>query len=212
MNYKSVYNKGEAIIFEKKSKFIATVSPVKNEGEAICFIDSMKKKYYDANHNVFAYQVGEKNEIQRYSDDGEPSGTAGLPVLDVLRGEQLYNTAIVVTRYFGGTLLGTGGLVRAYGKTAKEGVLSAKIVEHVFLEKFKIVVPYTLSGRVQYELLQKNYIIVETTYTDVVNFYVLVEFQEKNSFLDFINEVTNAIAIISECGSSYYIFCDGKLL
>ena len=119
--YKTVLEQGQQEIVEKKSRFIATVRPVKTEEEAKSFIEEIKKIYWNATHNVFAYQIGERNEIQRFSDDGEPQGTAGMPVLDVLQREDIKNTAIVVTRYFGGTLLGTGGLVRAYGKSAKEG-------------------------------------------------------------------------------------------
>ena len=125
--YKTILTQAEAEIVEKKSRFIATVRPVKTEEEAKAFIEEMKKKYWNATHNVFAYQIGERNELQRFSDDGEPQGTAGMPVLSVLKGEDIKDTAIVVTRYFGGTLLGTGGLVRAYGHSAKEGLLAAGI-------------------------------------------------------------------------------------
>ena len=120
--YKTVLRGGEGEIVEKKSRFIATVIPIKDEQEAIAFIESMKKKYWNATHNCYAYVLGERFEIQRFSDDGEPGGTAGKPMLDVLLGEEIHNTAVVVTRYFGGTLLGTGGLVRAYSKATQEAV------------------------------------------------------------------------------------------
>lgn len=110
---KIVYKGGEGELIEKKSRFIATVIPVNSEDEALEFIAAMKKKYWNASHNCFAFVVGENYELQRCSDDGEPQGTAGRPMLDVLLGEQIHNAAVVVTRYFGGTLLGTGGLVRA---------------------------------------------------------------------------------------------------
>ena len=115
--YKTVYRGKEGEIIEKKSRFIATVRLVETEEEALAFIEEMKKKYWNATHNCFAYVIGERRECVRCSDDGEPSGTAGKPMLDVLLGEELYNTAVVVTRYFGGTLLGTGGLVRACAQT-----------------------------------------------------------------------------------------------
>ena len=155
--YKTVIKQGQAEIVEKKSRFIATIRPVKTEQQAREFIEEMKKKYWDATHNVFAYQIGERNEIQRFSDDGEPQGTAGMPVLDVLQREDIKNTAIVVTRYFGGTLLGTGGLVRAYGKSAKEGLFSAGICNVVLYRKFCVTISYTDSGKVQYEILQNGY-------------------------------------------------------
>ena len=135
--YKTILAQAEAEIVEKKSRFIATVRPVKTEEEAKAFIEEMKKKYWNATHNVFAYQIGERNELQRFSDDGEPQGTAGMPVLSVLKGEDVKDTAIVVTRYFGGTLLGTGGLVRAYGHSAKEGLLAAGIAAGFVSEVFR---------------------------------------------------------------------------
>ena len=123
--YKIVYAGGEAQIIEKKSRFIATVLPVETEEEALAFIESLRKKYWDATHNCYAYVVGERNEIQRCSDDGEPSGTAGRPMMDVLAGAGVHNAAVVVTRYFGGTLLGTGGLVRAYSGAVREALKAA---------------------------------------------------------------------------------------
>ena len=114
---------------EKKSRFIATVRSVKTEEEALAFIEEMKKKYWDASHNCSAYVIGERNEIQRCSDDGEPGQTAGRPMLDVLLGEEIHDVCAVVTRYFGGTLLGTGGLVRAYSKATQEGLANSCILE-----------------------------------------------------------------------------------
>ena len=121
-SFKTISQNGEILIIEKKSKFIATVMQVHTVEEADQYMQQLRKKYYDATHNCFAYQIGEHNEFQRSSDDGEPQGTAGKPILEVLKGEGIRNTLICVTRYFGGTLLGTGGLVRAYGKAAKEGL------------------------------------------------------------------------------------------
>ena len=126
---KIVYEGGEGELIEKKSRFIATVRPVEGEEEALDFIAAMKKKYWNATHNCSAFVVGENQELQRCSDDGEPQGTAGRPMLDVLLGEEVHNAAVVVTRYFGGTLLGTGGLVRAYSKSVQEGLRASKIIE-----------------------------------------------------------------------------------
>lgn len=119
---------GEGEIVEKKSRFIATVRPVASEEEALAFIEEMKKKYWDARHNCSAFVIGRNQELMRFSDDGEPQGTAGKPMLDVLLGAGLHNTAVVVTRYFGGTLLGTGGLVRAYGGAAALALQKARVV------------------------------------------------------------------------------------
>ena len=187
--YKTILEQAEAEISEKKSRFIATVRPVKTEEEARAFIEEMKKKYWDATHNVFAYQIGERNEIQRFSDDGEPQGTAGMPVLQVLKGEDVKDTAIVVTRYFGGTLLGTGGLVRAYGKSAKEGLLAAGIAELVLYGRYHVTVPYTESGKVQYEILQAGHVLHDTVYTDQVQFVVLVEAEQEETFIQQMTDV-----------------------
>ena len=128
-SYKAVYEGGVGEIVEKKSRFIATVQPVDCEEEAAAFIGAMKKKYWDASHNCSAFTIGRNHELTRCSDDGEPSGTAGRPMLDVLLREDIHNAAVVVTRYFGGTLLGTGGLVRAYQKSVQEGLAAAQVIE-----------------------------------------------------------------------------------
>ena len=129
MAYRVVYQGGEGEIVEKKSRFIATVKPVESEEEAVAFINEMKKKYWDARHNCSAFVIGEHQELTRCSDDGEPAQTAGRPMLDVLLKEGITNVAVVVTRYFGGVLLGTGGLVRAYQKAVQEGLAASQIIE-----------------------------------------------------------------------------------
>ena len=171
----------------------------------------MKKKYWNATHNVFAYQIGERNEIQRFSDDGEPQGTAGMPVLDVLQREDIKNTAIVVTRYFGGTLLGTGGLVRAYGKAAKEGLLETGILEVILYKKFYVTVSYTDSGKVQYEILQNGYELYDTLYTENVTYVVLVKFVQGDTFLKKMIEITGNRAEIKEDESFYGTWVNNKL-
>lgn len=196
--YKTIKSESEALIIEKKSKFIATVQKVSSQEEADNKLQLLRKKYYDATHNCFAYQIGERNEIQRFSDDGEPQGTAGKPILDVLKGEDIKNTLICVTRYFGGTLLGTGGLVRAYGKAAKEGILAAGLVERRQICLFTITTDYPLSGKVQYLLNEKAYVIRETLYTDQVAFIVEVLSEEIESFPHWIEENTNAKAKVEK--------------
>ena len=188
--YKTILQEAECEIIEKKTRFIATVRPVQTEEEAKTFIEEMKKKYWNARHNVFAYQIGERDELQRFSDDGEPQGTAGMPVLSVLKGEEIKNTAIVVTRYFGGTLLGTGGLVRAYGKTAKQGLLKAGIVDVILYAKIQVLTEYGDSGKVQYEALQGEHIIQETNYTEKVEFIILTKVEKQEAFCKLITEVT----------------------
>lgn len=188
--YSTVLERAEAELIEKKSRFIATVCPVKTEDEARAFIAEMRKKYWDATHNVFAYQIGERNEIQRSSDDGEPQGTAGKPVLDVLAVGDIKNTAIVVTRYFGGTLLGTGGLVRAYGRCAKLGIEEAGIARVRHYKECSVSTDYTTAGKIQYEITKGEYILKETLYTDKVEFIVLLDSGNEKKFYDMVSEVT----------------------
>lgn len=195
---KTVVKSGTAEITEKKSRFIAYVRPVKSEEEARAFIEEIKKKHYDARHNVFAYQIGEKNELKRFSDDGEPQGTAGMPVLSVLTSEDIKNTAIVVTRYFGGILLGTGGLVRAYTAAAKAGLEDAGVCEIGLYKKFEIQCDYTLSGKIQYELSKGEYFIEDTQFTDKVNYIVIVENSRAEKFKAMITEITSAKAQAEE--------------
>lgn len=180
--FKTILKEGIGEIIEKKSRFIATARPVKTEEEAKAFIEEMKKKYWNATHNVFAYQIGESNELQRFSDDGEPQGTAGMPVLNVLKGEDVKNTAVVVTRYFGGTLLGTGGLVRAYTKAAKEGLLAAGIATLALYVRYDITTEYADAGKLQYQVLQEGHVLFDTQYADKVTFIVLVKVAHASGF------------------------------
>ena len=209
--YRTILNEAQAEIVEKKSRFISYAKPVKTEEEAREFIDMIKKMNWDATHNVFAYQVGERNEIQRFSDDGEPQGTAGMPVLTVLTGEEIRNTVIVVTRYFGGTLLGTGGLVRAYGKAAKEAILEAGIAEINTFERFSVRCNYSLSGKVQYEILQGGYLLEDTVFLENVEYVVLVEEDKKDAFVSRMVDITGAQAEITDVETVRGAFVNGKL-
>lgn len=201
--YITVMGEGQAEIVEKKSRFIANVKPITSENDAISYIEGIKKKYWNARHSCYAYQLGEKNNIQRYSDDGEPGGTAGMPILDVLRGQDIKNTIIVVTRYFGGTLLGTGGLVRAYSSAAKAGIESAGLIEQVLHSEINITVDYTLSGKVQYETMNMGNIIKDTVYTDKVKFIVQTEKALAEGFIKAIVNATGGKALIEQGGDIY---------
>ena len=209
--YKTILCEAEAEIIEKKSRFIATVRPVKSEDEARMFIDEMKKNYWNATHNVFAYQIGERDELQRFSDDGETQGTAGMPVLNVLKGEDIKNTAMVVTRYFGGTLLGTGGLVRAYGKAAKEGILSAGIAELILYSKYEITTDYTESGKVQYEILQEGHVLLDTQYSDKVIYIVLVKAGETELFEKKMTDIFRGSTPFEKQEELYGVWQEGEL-
>ena len=160
---------------------------------------------------MFAYQIGERNELQRFSDDGEPQGTAGMPVLSVLKGEDIKDTAIVVTRYFGGTLLGTGGLVRAYGHSAKEGLLAAGIAELVLYWKYSVLAAYPDSGKVQYEILQDGHELFDTIYTEQVEFIVLVETDAADSFEKKMTEIFRGAQPFTLLEEVYGVWQEGEL-
>ena len=154
--YKILYEGGSGEIIEKKSRFIATLRPVESEEEAYAFIEEMRKKYWDATHNCSAFVVGERGELARCSDDGEPSQTAGRPMLDVLLGEEIRNVCAVVTRYFGGTLLGTGGLVRAYSGAVKEGLAHCTVVTKRLAKELAVTTDYSGVGKIQYLAAQSG--------------------------------------------------------
>ena len=147
-HYKTIYEGGEGELVEKKSRFIATVRPVETEEEALAFIEEMKKKYWDARHNCYVYSVGMNREATRCSDDGEPSGTAGRPMLDVLLGAEVHNICVVVTRYFGGILLGAGGLVRAYSHACSLALEAAGVVTMAPCAAMELTVDYSYYERV----------------------------------------------------------------
>ena len=210
--YKTVYKGGEGEITEKKSRFIATVVPVHTEEEALKFIEAMKKKYWNATHNCFAYVIGEHDELQRCSDDGEPGGTAGKPMLDVLTGEEIHKAAIVVTRYFGGTLLGTGGLVRAYSSAAKQGLASSVIITKIPGVKLRLATDYAGLGKIQYIFGQRGIKILDSIYTDKVEIAALVPLDVLEAVKAEIREGTNGQAGMEEGEQCYFAEVSGEVL
>ncbi len=210
---KIVYEGGEGRIEEKKSRFIATVQPVSSEKEALDFIAAMKKKYWDASHNCSAFVVGEHQELQRCSDDGEPQGTAGRPMLEVLLGKDLHNTAAVVTRYFGGTLLGTGGLVRAYSAAVQEGLNACTIAEQSYGVCLTIRTDYNSIGKIQYLLGRQNLPTLNAEYTDIVEIRTLVEKSQEQSLRDAVIEATSGKAAFPAAELvSYVLTEDGTII
>ena len=210
-SFKTVNEKATAEIIEKKSRFIANVSPVNTEEEALKFIAEIKKQHYNARHNCFAYVINNTPPIIKFSDDKEPSGTAGKPILDVLINEKLENVVVVVTRYFGGILLGTGGLVRAYGKSAKAGVVSSKIVEMDLFTKIIICCNYQNSGKIKYEIENSEFLLADVEYTDIVKFIVYVKEQKVENFEKYIIDISNNEATISICETSMLKLIDDKI-
>lgn len=190
ISYKTVAKSAQTVYIEKKSKFIANVKPVETEEDALEFLAQIKKQYSDASHNVYAYIIDENN-ITRYSDDGEPGGTAGMPVLDTIRKEGLVDVIAVVTRYFGGTLLGTGGLVRAYTASAKSGLTDAGIVTMTLCNTVEIKADYTLVGRIQYKISSENYILEDTVYGDDVTFKICCKIEDTERFLEDMVDLTD---------------------
>lgn len=210
--YKILYSGGEGELTEKKSRFIATTKPVECEEEALAFIEAMKKQYWDARHNCSAYVIGERGQIQRCSDDGEPGQTAGRPMLDVLLGEEIRNICVVVTRYFGGTLLGTGGLVRAYSGAVQEGLKHSVIVEKQLGSRIRITTDYNGIGKIQYVAGQMGLTVLDTQYTDRVEVTVLVPACQTGAFAAQVTEKTGGRAAIEDQGALYYGLVDKEVV
>lgn len=209
--YKTIYEGGAGEIVEKKSRFIATVRLVETEEEALAFIEEMRKKYWDASHNCYVYSIGPNREYTRCSDDGEPSGTAGRPMLDVILGEDIYNVAVVVTRYFGGTLLGTGGLVRAYSRAVQEGLSQSRIIEKLYGISLEVITDYTGIGKIQYIAGERRIPILDSEYTDKVVLHLLVPSAEVGAVEKAITEGTNGRAKMRREKDLYFTLLDGEV-
>ena len=206
--YRVVYEGGEGEVVEKKSRFIATVRPVETEEEAVAFINEMKKKYWDARHNCSAFVIGSRQEVTRCSDDGEPAQTAGRPMLDVLLREGITNVAVVVTRYFGGVLLGTGGLVRAYQSATQAGLAASKIIEKRQGKKLIIHTDYNGLGKLQYLFGQQKTAILDTEYAADVVLTILVPVEQKDFLYKEITEQTNGTAQMEWGEDAVYALID----
>lgn len=210
-SYRVVYRGGEGEIIEKKSRFIATVRPVETEEEAAAFIQEMKKQYWDARHNCSAFVIGERAELTRCSDDGEPSGTAGRPMLEVLLGEGLCNVAVVVTRYFGGTLLGTGGLVRAYGQAVKAGLSQCIVISKEKGELLSIIADYNDIGRLQHLLAGLQVPVMDTVYGEKVTIRVVLPLSETEVVKQAVTEATGARALLETGGQTVFAVIEGQV-
>lgn len=207
-----VYKGGQGEITEKKSRFIATVRPVESEDEAVSFINETKKKYWDARHNCSAFVIGKRQELTRCSDDGEPAGTAGRPMLDVLLKENIHNAAVVVTRYFGGVLLGTGGLVRAYQQAIKAGLSASEIIEKKDGAVLFIRTDYTGIGRLQYLFAQEKITVMDTAYEADVLVKAVIPENDKKRIEKTIIEQTNGTAKLEWGDEVTFAEYDGEVL
>lgn len=208
--YRTVHKFGKDEIIINKSRFIGYAMPVESESEALDFIDRIKTEHRDATHNVYAYVLGENSNVQKFSDDGEPSGTAGIPVLEVIKKEDLRNVAVVVTRYFGGIKLGAGGLIRAYTKGAKVGLEAAIIVDKVLHYRVKIRINYSLYGMVENFLNTHGYIVDDIQYDEAVNIFVYVKFSDVERFINTVKDMASGNVDIERVGEEYLSIKDGK--
>lgn len=195
-DYHTIQGYGESEIIIQKSRFLTYVSRAETEQQAQDFINNIKEKHKSANHNCSAYIIGEHDNIQKANDDGEPSGTAGVPMLEVLKKQGLQDTVIVVTRYFGGIKLGGGGLIRAYGKATTEGIDAAIVVERKLHHLMKISIDYTWLGKVENEVRNSVYPLKEINYVDLVEVMVFTKADEEETFINWMAEMTNGQAKI----------------
>ena len=192
---------GSGEIVEKKSRFIATLKAVSSEEEAAAFIAGIKKQYWDAKHNCTAFVIGEDAQTTRCSDDGEPSGTAGRPMLNVLTSAGLTNVCVVVTRYFGGTLLGTGGLIRAYQEAVKEGLSNCVIVQRVSATGYSVETDYNGAGKLQNLFGRENVIVENSDFSEKVIFTILLLKEQEEEILKKIADLTLGAATVKKCGT-----------
>jgi uncharacterized YigZ family protein len=205
-NYRTVKGYGESEYIIQRSRFITFVMRVETEEEALDYINNIKKMHHTATHNCSAYMIGEHDDIQKANDDGEPSGTAGVPILEVLKKQKLKDTAIVVTRYYGGIKLGGGGLIRAYGRAASDGIAAAGIVECKLHYLMKVTVEYTWLGKVENEVRQSTYILEDISYMEDVDIFLYVPVEDEDVFLLWMNEITNGQAKISSVTTKFLEF------
>lgn len=201
--YKTVEAYGEANFTIEKSKFIGYVKPVFQEEEAEAFVNEIKNTHKEATHNVPVYLIGKKYEIQKYSDDGEPNGTAGIPILEMLKKEGITNLVMVVTRYFGGVKLGTGGLVRAYTNTAKLALETAKVIQMIEHELLKIKIDYTFLGKIQNAISNNGWKIKDTEFGELVTVLVYCLPDKSKMLEEMMTNLTNGQCEIENIKKEY---------
>lgn len=203
MDYRTVAGYGETEIEINKSRFIAYVNRAEREEEALSFIQEIKKKHWNATHNCSAYMAGSQDQWQKADDDGEPSGTAGRPILEVIKKTTLKNSVVVVTRYFGGIKLGAGGLIRAYGKAASEGIKVAGLIERILHSVMMAEIDYSLQGTVENGLRSQGHILADVEFTDKVTFTILQKLGEEEALRRKLADWTAGQALIRHRGERY---------
>ena len=203
LSYNTLEGEATGEIVVKKSRFIANIFHVESEDEALSILERMRKQYWDARHNCYGYIIGKNKELVRFSDDGEPGGTAGKPILEVIKGRDLTDILVVVTRYFGGVLLGTGGLVRAYTDATIEGLSNANLVIVTYMQKLGIEVDYNTIGKLKYVLSTDGIMICDETYTDKVSVVIAIPIEDTDRVTDKLVDVTGGRAVISKLSKIY---------
>lgn len=200
----------EGTIVEKKSKFICQLHPIETEEEALAVVAAIRKQHYAARHHCYAYIIYQNGqEIERCNDDGEPSQTAGKPILEVLKGANIKNVIAVVTRYFGGTLLGTGGLIKAYTESTQCAVEQAKLIEKSLREQYIVELDYSLAPKVEYMIHKEEQIIGSTEYAQKIKMEIYTSVNKSESIVKQITELTNGQADIKSGGLCYLAYVDG---
>lgn len=205
-NYFTVKGYGESEIIISKSRFITYVERVETEEDALLFIDKIKKLHANATHNCSCYMIGEHDQIQKANDDGEPSGTAGVPMLEVLKKQGLKDTVVVVTRYFGGIKLGGGGLIRAYGKATTEGIAAAQVVERKLHYIMKVAVDYVWLGKLENEIRSSHYTLRDIQYAEGVEIYVFVLKENEEEFIKWMTELSNGQSVTTREDAQFIEF------
>ena len=211
-DYRTVLKYEESEIIINKSRFIGSVKSVNSEEEALEFIGMVSAKYRDATHNVYAYVIGETSNIQRFNDDGEPSGTAGIPILELMKKEDLRNTVIVSTRYFGGIKLGGGGLIRAYTQSGKSALDAGKIIEMTRFDELLVKVDYNSYGKIENYLLNEKHPIKDVTFDTDVNIKLYIELKRRDKFEGDIMDFTSGNGVIVEIGRVHLPMSGEKVL
>ena len=202
-DYRTVKTFGESELIIQKSRFLTYVKRAETEEQALDFIQEIKKLHHGATHNCSAYMIGEHDNIQKANDDGEPSGTAGVPMLEVLKKQGLKDTVVVVTRYFGGIKLGGGGLIRAYGRATSEGIATAGTVDRLQHYLMKVTIDYTWLGKVENEVRQSRYPLKEIAYAEDVDIFMFCRVSDKDEFTSWVTELTNGQAIIETIATEF---------
>ena len=209
-NYFTVKGYGESEIILSKSRFITYVDRAETEEDALLFIDKIKKLHSNATHNCSCYMIGAHDNIQKANDDGEPSGTAGVPMLEVLKKQGLKDTVVVVTRYFGGIKLGGGGLIRAYGKATTEGLLATQVVERKLHYLMNVTIDYNWLGKVENEIRDSSYNLQSIDYAENVEIFVFVLKEEEQQFIEWMTELTNGQASTTRGDAQFIEFLRGE--